>query len=711
MVSPAAAIRYTPGMAFDDAPPPSAWRSRLLSCLIGCFGVLFLTACLFGGLLLYGLLEALGETAEVTPDVAPLLPVTASAPATALAAVSPTPRPTRTPTRPAATPTSAPVPSLAPTAARPLFNAPRNLEQTLPAAAAWETLAQLWSADFPAYDYLEIARRFGDASTPARTVIGPPRAVGDRLTITLPEQEFDVILAAVTENTYFWMEDGLRYNAQELERVTRRLEVELYPRLTELFGQEWRPGIDDDPRFSLVHFRGDADMTELGFFDSTNQYPRAFDELSNEQEMVFLNMAELELGDELYYGTLVHELQHLMQWNADANESVWLDEGLGQLAELALGFQTADAEEYLAAPSTPLEAWDYGDAVYAHYGAAYLFLSYFWERLGDAAVYALAHEPANGLAAVQRVLQTFGPDLSVEQLAADWAVANLLDDQTRDPRYGYRTLRLGRPELTARVRALPYADSAELGQFGVHYIDLRTPGNYTLSFAGDTLVELLPAQSPDGQPIWMAPGLDDANPRLTRRLDLTALSRARLAFALWYDLEEDYDFALVSVSADDGRTWQALRGKNTVSTPYGPGFTGFSSDRRGHRNGWLQEEIDLGRFLGRSVWVRIELVGDAAVVGAGLALSDLRVIGLDEQPASPETAEWLAEGFLYGDPQLPQRWSVQLVQETAVETIALDAYNQARLPVTIGPRGATLVIMPQTPVITTPVRYWVQVGP
>ena len=44
--------------------------------------------------------------------------------------------------------------------------------------------------------------------------------------------------------------------------------------------------------------------------------------------------------------------------------------------------------DYLGAPETRLNTWlpDGGDEIFAHYGAAYLFVVYFWEQYGDQAI-------------------------------------------------------------------------------------------------------------------------------------------------------------------------------------------------------------------------------------------------------------------------------------------------------------------------------------
>ena len=208
-----------------------------------------------------------------------------------------------------------------------------------------------------------------------------------------------------------------------------------YPILTRVFGQEWRPGIDGDPRFTVFHVLGASDTVELGYFSDENEYPRALFADSNEREMIYLNMARLEAGTPLYDGTLVHEVQHLIQWNLDGNEDRWLNEGLSQVAETLLGLATVDPHPFLEQTQVRLDRWGGESEALIHYANSYLFVLYLWEQLGDAALSELARHPANGLAAVRAVLAGHRPGLPLEEFAADWATALYLDGRSPDPRY------------------------------------------------------------------------------------------------------------------------------------------------------------------------------------------------------------------------------------------------------------------------------------
>ena len=297
----------------------------------------------------------------------------------------------------------------------------------------------------------------------------------------------------------------------------------------------------------------------MGFFDSDDEYPQTIRSVSNEQELVYLNMDNLRLGEDLYFGTLVHEMQHLTQWNNDANESVWLNEGLSQLTELYVGLDTVDTViDYLANPDIQLNSWEYDDddLVFAHYGGAFLFSVYLWEQLGDGAIMNIARSPGNGMGAVYAELQASQSPYSYDAFFANWAVANYLDQASNDPLYSYSNLRLGRPSHAIEMKAAPFDTVSEIKQFAVDYVEMDLTGEATISFAGSTRLSLIDSPPHSGEQMWYVPAVDDMNARLTGVFDLSGLSQATLSFWAWYDLEEDFDYAYVTISADGGQNWR-----------------------------------------------------------------------------------------------------------------------------------------------------------
>ena len=274
-------------------------------------------------------------------------------------------------------------------------------EPLVPGAAGH--LKALLTAEYPARDYYEVAKRFGNRDITARTVNHGSFIIGDTQSFWTDKGSTTASLLAISPNAYFWFDSSLAVDSIQVQEVSNRFEEDYYPRITDLCGQEWRPGVDNDPRFSILHLANFIDEDELGYFDSGDEYPSTINSSSNEQEIVYLNMAAISLGSDIYYATLSHELQHLIHWYNDPNEEVWLNEGLSQLTELLLDFDTVDTQDdYAANPNIQLNSWEYDneDGRDAHYGAGYLFSVYLWEKLGAEAVIELARSPENGVASI-----------------------------------------------------------------------------------------------------------------------------------------------------------------------------------------------------------------------------------------------------------------------------------------------------------------------
>ena len=638
--------------------------------------------------------------------------VTAIMATPALAATTPTAAAGALPgSRESAARDAAPVPTTATPLAGLAVSPPAAIDQRPVPARAGADLALLFTADYPSYDYYETTRRLSRRDLGPRTVTVAPRAIGDRQTFYNGSGRVEATLVATTEHAYFWVEDGLDLSPAAVVKAAERFENDYYARVVTLFGEPWRPGMDNDPRFSVLHTSGAGSSSELGRFNSIDEYPRTLYRHSNEQEMIYLNMQKLTLASHLYFGTLVHELQHLIQWYVDPNEVLWLNEGLSQLAELHAGLDTAGTAEYLQNPHIRLNSWNFDeDIVFAHYAGSYLYLVYLWEQLGEAAIQELSRHPANGMASIQAILQGYHPERSLEQFTADWAAANYLDDPAAGPRYHYKYLDLGRPALEERVAEAPFEIVKEAEQYGVHYVELDISGPTTITFAGDTVAELANAPPPSGEQMWFAPAVDEMNAQLTAAFDLTDVNQATLSFATWYDLEDDYDFAYLSLSADGGESWELLAPGNARAGEFGPAFNGRSNDVSGAVDGWLKESVSLNAYTGRQVLIRFEVLTDSDIVGHGFAVDDIAIpeLGyLNDAESGP--AGWQASGFLQIGWQIPQQWAVQLIEagpEPRVTSLPLNELNQGQWTVDIGQGGGVLIVTPLTPFINETASYW-----
>lgn len=700
---------------YDLTPEPNNRTRQIFIFLGGCLALFVCIACV-GLTAVVGFVAWQGYEQQGIVQLAtntPIFPTTAAVPTltptfTFQNAASPTPNANTVLESDNVPPTAAA------SAAIPRFNLngiPPEIDQSSIPQQAYEDLNRFLAAHYPARDYYEIARRLGKYDAGERTTTGRVYRVGDTETFYADGEPLPATLAVVTEHAYFWVENGIDLDKTALMAAANYFETEYYPLITDLFGTVWTPGVDNDPRFTLLHMIGSTEAIELGYFTDVNEYPATIYSDSNEQEMIYMNMAQMDIGSDLYFGTLVHEVQHLIQWHMDANESAWLNEGLSQLAEIYVGLETSTSEEYLSRPDTPLDDWSYEtDDIDAHYAAAYLYAVYMWEQLGDAAIQELSRHPANGLAAVNSVLQGYAPDRTLADFTADFAVANYLDDPAAGVQYNYEHISTVQPTSEVYLNDIPLNTTSTLDQFGVHYITLDFSGAVNIQFAGSTLANVIDAPPPGGQ-MWFAPPQNDTNAQLTAVVDLTAVNQATFRFNTWYDLEEQWDFAYLTISTDEGATWQILSSVYEEAGEYGPAWNGRSDQQNGQDQGWLKEAVSLNNYVGQQVWLRFAVVTDSAVTGRGFALSDITIPELGEQPLM-----WTAEGFVQTGWQLPQQWRVRLIQKGGngstpqVLPLPLDDLNQGQWSVGLSPNGAVLVITPLTPFMDQPATYWLNIG-
>jgi immune inhibitor A len=592
-----------------------------------------------------------------------------------------------------------------------LITPPDHIEQTPLDDDHWNDLRALMTEAYPPRDYFESAARLGSAYVGERTVQRESFQVGARQVFRTEEGRIDAELLAITDHAYFWAETTLGFDPESVAAAAERFEQDFYPVVHQVFGKEWRPGVDNDDHFSILHLEGYDGDGELGFFNSGDEYPWAVVIDSNQQEMVYLNMANLTLGDDLYQGTLIHEIHHLIQWHNDANESIWINEGLAQLIEHYAGLDTVDtATDYLHNPDTSLNSWNFEDEelLYAHYGASYLFNVYLWEQLGIAAISALSSEPADGLAGVQAILSSFMPERTLEELVGNWAVANYLDDLDAGREYGYANLRLHRPVHEEEISSTEYESIKRINQYGVHYTRLDLSGPTKITFVGDTVSELMTASSSTSDRFWYAPAPDELDAYLSADIDLVGLKSASLNFSAWYDLEEGFDFAYVAISTDEGITWEILEPEHSIGGEYGPAFSGRSQDEVDSDGGWVRESIDLSHYADRRATIRFELLTDSAVTSGGFAVDNISI---------PETSHdlvvgadiWSAGGFVQTGRILPQPWAVILIEEgdiPQVTHLTLNELNQGQWTFELGQEGGVLVVAALNPILDTPASYW-----
>ena len=512
-------------------------------------------------------------------------------------------------------------------------------------------------------------------------------------------------LVLVTPHAYWYVEDGLNFSLSGIERSASRFEEHIYPAVTQVFGDEWIPGIDNDPHLNILNanLRGVA-----GYFSSTDEYPTAVRPRSNQREIIYINAAEVPPGGGAYNQVLAHELQHAIHWNADPSEDTWVNEGLAELAtSIALGGPFS-IRQFLRGAPTSLVNWPVtpvGSIV--NYGASSLFMHFLTEHYGGRNdLRPLLAQPGDSIAGIDAYLEEMGYKSRFRDVFREWAAANIVDG---DGILGYDDLDVS-ASVSGSIKG-PGEYRSEIPQYAVEYIELESlSGPVTVSFQGKSAIRLLPIDV-GGAGCWWGNSGDSIDSTLAHRVVLPAGSTAALEYEVWFEIEEDWDYVYVEVSVDGGRTWRiietpATSPENPIGNGYGPGYTGASG-------GWLKESIDLSPYAGEDLWVRLQYVTDDAINGMGACF---RGLSIEAAGIAAEDDSWEPRGFVFIDNVVRQDFQVQLItvgEEPQVLRMPLDAENAGELTVPPPGDGERLIVAVGALAEKTrqPAGYTLTVGP
>jgi len=512
-----------------------------------------------------------------------------------------------------------------------------------------------------------------------------------------------------------WVEVGVWHDVERLEEAAELFETHIYPRTRAAFGSEWTPGIDHDPHIHILHATG-LGSGVLGYTSGIDAHRAETCPMSNQAEMMTVNLDEVRPGALVYNAVLARQLQRLIQWHQDRNEERWVKEGLAELAAGLNGFEALTLRQvYLDQTDTSLTAWSGLDG---QRQAAYLFAAYFHRRFGDEGTQILTSEPTDGIAGIDAALESLGAGLSFEDLFADWLTANYLGgvpaaEDNEDTAAGTRR---HRPTPAAVYDKYPVWVATSVQQYGADYFVLRGDDDLDVEFTGRAETGHLTAAPHSGRCAWWSNQADASLATLTRPLDLSGVRQATLSYWVWYDIERHCDYAAVEVSTDAGQSWHALP---TPSGAYeAPGCNTPGWSYTGKSSGWIQESVDLSHYAGGQILLRFSYLTDEAITGEGLLLDDISVrdIGF-EDGAEAGVRGWSAEGFRITDGRVPQGYLALLLRGGAgnlVERLPLREDRTGAWTVPLGQsQGAEriLVVAAMAPFTGQPAPYELVIRP
>ncbi|MDB5097114.1 MAG: hypothetical protein JWM80_1535 [Cyanobacteria bacterium RYN_339] len=228
----------------------------------------------------------------------------------------------------------------------------------------------------------------------------------------------------------------------ELERLSKAFEQQILPRLAPVFGE---PTLESGDRVAVVlsPWIGQAANRKgmMGYFWPRDVLPPAggdkdLRQHSNQRHALFISTKLLEQPDVTAYGTLAHEYQHLLMFDAKSRsdgtphtEETWLDEGFAMLAMDLAGYGLPGGDRFVSGEvaafrkdpaAYSLTDWTHNPNGYS-YGLSYLFVRYLVDRYGTGVVREIQQTPAVGVAGLNQVLTKRGD--AFPQVFVDWANA------------------------------------------------------------------------------------------------------------------------------------------------------------------------------------------------------------------------------------------------------------------------------------------------
>src|SRR6056297_176371 len=254
----------------------------------------------------------------------------------------------------------------------------------------------------------------------------------------------------------------------QLEDLGEEFDDKIYPSLTSTYGSEWKPGIDNDSRITILFHPmiGNAG----GYFRPLNEYERIQVPTSNEREMFYVNSDYL--GDQYVRSLLAHELTHLITFNQkekkhNVSEEVWLNEARAEYAPTLLGYDEEyngsnlqrRARIFLENPSNSIINWGEEEA---DYGALNLFTQYLTQHYGYEILVDSLQSAETGRISINKALENNNIKKTFGDIFTDWTIAVYINDCSVGNKYCYLNNNLSKVKVISKTNFLPLQGKSSL---------------------------------------------------------------------------------------------------------------------------------------------------------------------------------------------------------------------------------------------------------
>ncbi|MFD2922842.1 immune inhibitor A domain-containing protein [Halobacillus naozhouensis] len=510
-------------------------------------------------------------------------------------------------------------------------------------------------------------------------------------------------LRSVGEHVEVWVANDLSFEQgdprdphvvtqEQVDKMAAEFDSNIYPVATEFFGMpDSLDGTDAQLEdLGLVpegYYKGDGDKVMIHVSNipdenyENSEYPFFvagffWQTLENytDRNIISIDSADWEERlESTFFGTTIHELQHLIHADNDSDETTWLNEGMSTFSEYlgGYGLDSGSINFLLDHPENSLTNWDEhvnaatGPETIADYGLVQLFTLYNYERFGQEFIRHVATDGNTSISSYKQAYKDFGLDVTFNEVYQDFSTALVVDDDKwKGGKYGFENIDL---------RKLPVEDGSERGftvnfekaktyekdgvpAWGTDFKEFNFAPNQNVENFTFNGVDFLPLQwetvqdplGSDDQVYWAGKG-DELDNKMIFEADLTNVDDATLTFDNYIDIEEQWDFGVVQVSTDGGETWTSLANENTRSDVVEQGYPTIKENLPGFTGTYTEfkeESFDLSEYAGEEVLISFRYLTDWGTSQSGWFIDDIAIpeIGLSFDGTS--TGDFMSEAQL-----------------------------------------------------------------
>ncbi len=277
-------------------------------------------------------------------------------------------------------------------------------------------------------------------------------------------------LKLISEKAYFyiekeWYQDLNRTEKLEIGDILQDLGKEfdnrIYPIITNKFGSEWKPGIDNDNRITILFHQ--LDKNSAGYFRENDEYEKIRVTDSNMREMFYLDTEYLDKKTIKSY--VAHELIHLITFNQKTNkrgikEEVWLNEARAEYAPTLMEYDEDyensnlqnRVKDFINFPSDSLTRWE-GKS--SDYGALSLFTQYLVGHYGEEILVDSLKSSEVGIFSINLALKENGYEKRFSEIFTDWTITVFVNNCDLGESYCYKNKNLKDIKIGSSLIFLP----------------------------------------------------------------------------------------------------------------------------------------------------------------------------------------------------------------------------------------------------------------